>query len=204
MLDELTKNLIEKAEKIRYELVGSSDVVVYITRDNYVMLVCDDRILYYTQLPDEYSLHSDFAYNSTEIKKYHSMNENNTIETLDPFIYSFGDLRTLNLCREKYTSYILPLSRMTPIVEDTLIDNESFIRASKTKADDGLTTFDVMDKHGNVYKIPYYSGLFKIRKSDKFSIKVYNFTNIHRLIEITKHKSKSMSVKIIYMTLILY
>ena len=194
------KTLIEEAEKIRHELLGSSTTVCdfYINEYNDFMII-NGAVLYVTKITNCATYHPPIAYKS-DTKIFENL-ENGL---LDRFVIQFNDQSLL-----QYLSYLFRIyhdnSINLPVLahDNDLMSNESFVAVSKIRAADGLRYFTVNNYETmSSYKVPVYSGIFKVKAKDNVSIQILDWDSEHLLNKLTVTKNKSDSgVNIYFRTL---
>jgi len=188
MIDEL----IIKAVKIRTIIFGSSIAwtKIYISSTNDIIINDSDIMVYRTKLQDveKYPVHDPICF--IYKKDFIYIQDDGSIKYNPEHI----ELNNLFLMREMDILYHkiinsdnLPLLAM----DEDLKSNPSFQEMEKIKSGDGLQKFYIMNYNTNCrYYIPYFVSLFKIKKSDSYSGKVYDVDDRHLWIKITVKKPK--------------
>jgi hypothetical protein len=195
--EDIIRETIRRAEDIRYKCLGSSTTascMMYITSSNEVMMLHENRAIFRTYIPEYYELHPEIAYNRT-LMRY---NEDKSIDLSDLSVLNLGDLNTIHYCRAKYYEYISEDTLATKSIvihQQDLSTNDSFIEVSGIKSGDGLRYFYVSENNITI-RIPYFVGLYSIKKADKYGITVYDFDRFHFLVKITDKKPKLNNIDI--------
>ena len=188
-MNEIIKDVIDKAEKLRYECIGASVALcnVWITPDNNVYINKEGHLIYHSII-DDLNVHSDIFYitgpkdidigYSSELsddkngRRFADINEKITIQ------------QSCEIARYINSNPILQY-------EEDLDSNPTFETVRELKSGDGLIFFtSINHQTGIQYKIPYYQGLFKTKKSDKFSLYIYDLNNLYMVVRIINKKPK--------------
>ena len=192
-------NLIEVVEKIRYEIIGSSShhCEIYVTPTN-ELIIKDDPILYRTVLTDILFPHGAICYISEKTT--------NKPDEVPYDIRQFNDISLMVQMEELYNQYIIKYSSLPLLAEDDdLFSNDSFVEASKIKSADGMVYYRITN-HSTMlsYMVPYYVGLYKIKKADSYSCKIYKIDDLHLWINITDKKPKIQPIDMYIKTVNLF
>ena len=196
MLDDIIRDVIYRAEKIQYQCIGSASntqCLMYIKSNNEIMMLHDNRTIFRTTIPDYYEVHPNITYSHLDMK-YDDKKEPvlNDLSYLDLY-----NLDRLKYCEYKYNEYIVASDTCQIIaIQDDLRENTSFQVVSNMKAGDGLQYFQVFSIYGDMIYIPYFVGLYGIKKADKYGIIVYDFDSSHFLVRVIDKKPKLNDIDI--------
>ena len=197
MNEDVIRNLLLAAEKIRYKCIGSSttsECLIYIRSDNVIMMLHDNKVIFTTVIPEVFEVHPEIAYYQSNM----IYNEDKTLnlDNLDR-LFLF-DIFTINYARSKYNEYVEACNRCQIVAhQEDLANNESFAEVSAIKSKDGLKFFTVSG-NGFSIRIPYFVGLYSIKKADNYGISVYDFDTNHFLVRMIDKKPKMDNIDIIF------
>ena len=195
--EDILKKTIIEAEKVRYACFSNSsaDCIMYIKSNNELMMIHENRSIYRTFIPNYFDIHPDITYNH----KYIEYNDKKEIVLDNLERLNLHDIGNLAYCKSKYDEYISDITLSTKEIiaqEQNLFNNESFQKVAGMKSGDGLQYFHIMGKNNTIISIPYFVGLYSIKKADKYDVVVYDFDRSHLLVKITDYKPRIGNIDI--------
>ena len=198
-LEDILRETIIRAEKIRHACFGASsaaECIMYIKSNNELIMFHENRAIFRTFIPEYFDVHPDITYNHNLIQ----YDDNKEPILTDLSRLYLDDINNLDYCKKKYDEYIsddvIYNRKIIAQEPDLLITNTSFQKVSNIKVGDGLQYFYVTGENNTVIRIPYFVGLYNIKKADKYGIIVYDFDRSHFLVRITDKKPKLNSIDI--------
>lgn len=195
MNDDTLVTLFEKVEKLRNMCFGVSaqPLDIMVTGDNHLMMNTGN-VMYHTVLEDITFPHKEIAFRNAgpiEFDDHGQLIAGKSIQMLD--------FRYLAYCVDIYKYVTIRNVLRIVAQDDNLSDNPSFQDMMNIKAADGLKYFYLMNNANNqMMQVPYFVGLYKINKKDKFGIKIYDYDDTNYLVNMIDQKSKIQPIDIIF------